>query len=131
MLKTSKVVAMCQDNEYEFQVPVRQDEGYDFQTFLYRAGFEEEEMLLVMDELNAYRSIPGTTLRRYMNRVLDSVEDGHRTDFLKGVVIGTAIHDNLENYDLERHINAEVARRLNEILADLEMDSHQTGKPEP
>ena len=122
---------MCQDKEYEFQVPVRQDEGYDFQTFLYRAGFGEEEMLLVMDELNAYRSIPGTTLKRYMNRVLDSVEDGHRTDFLKGVVIGTAIHDNLENYDLERHINAEVARRLNEILADLEMDSHQTGTPEP
>jgi len=120
---------MHRDDEHDLKTPLRRNEGYDFQTFLHKAGFEEEEVLSVLDELDAYRSIPGTTLRKYVNRVLDSVEHDHRRDFLKGIVVGTAIHDNLENYDLERHINAEVTRRLNEILADLETDHRHMGAP--
>lgn len=111
---------MCQNDERNFQKSVYQDEKYDFSTFLDVAGFEVDEVLLVTDELEAYRSIPGTTLQRYLNRVLNSVEDDQRTAFLKGVIVGTAIHENLENYDIERHITAEVNRRVREILDDLD-----------
>lgn len=111
---------MYQYEERDFQTSVYQDEKYDFQTFLNVAGFEDDEVLLVMDELDAYRSIPGTTLQRYLNRVQSSVEVDCRLAFLKGVVVGTAIHDNLENRDLERHITAEVNRRLREILDELD-----------
>ncbi len=111
---------MYQYEERNFQTSVYQDEKYDFQTFLDVAGFKVDEVLQVTDELEAYRSIPGTTLQRYLNRVLNSVEEDRRAAFLKGVIVGTAIHDNLENYDLERHITAEVNRRLREILDDLD-----------
>ena len=111
---------MYQYDEFDFQTSVYQDEKYDFRTFLDVAGFEEDEVLLVMDELDAYRSIPGTTLQRYLNRVLNSVEDDRRAAFLKGVIVGTAIHDNIETYDLERHITAEVNRRVREILEELD-----------
>jgi len=111
---------MYQYEERDFQTSVYQDEKYDFSTFLDVAGFEDGEVLLVMDELDAYRSIPGTTLQRYLNRVQSSVEVDCRLAFLKGVVVGTAIHDNLENRDLERHITAEVKRRLREILDELD-----------
>ncbi len=97
-----------------------QDEKYDFSTFLDVAGFEDDEVLLVMDELDAYRSIPGTTLRRYVNRVQSSVDEDRRLAFLKGVIVGTAIHESLENPDLEKQINAEVNRRLREILDELD-----------
>jgi hypothetical protein len=48
------------------------------------------------------------------------VEEDRRAVFLKGVIVGTAIHDNVETYDLERHITAEVNRRLREILDELD-----------
>ncbi|HII07664.1 MAG TPA: hypothetical protein HA349_10235 [Methanotrichaceae archaeon] len=111
---------MYQYEEHDFQTSVHQDEKRDFRTFLDVAGFEDDEVLLVTDELNAYRSVPGTTLQRYLNRVLNSVEEDQRLAFLKGVIVGTAIHDNLENCDLESHITAEVNRRLREILDDLD-----------
>ncbi len=111
---------MYQYDERNLQTSVYQDEMYDFKTFLDLAGFDVDEVLLVTDELEAYRSIPGTTLQRYLNRVLNSVEEDRRGAFLKGVIVGTAIHDNLENYDLERHINAEVNKKLREILDDLD-----------
>ncbi len=99
---------------------VNQDQKYDFLAFMRAAGFEEDEVLLVIDELYAYRSIPGTTLKKYVNRVQSSVEVDCRPAFLKGVIVGTAIHQNLENPDLERYIDAEVKRRLIEILDDLD-----------
>ncbi|MGC9514762.1 hypothetical protein [Methanocrinis sp.] len=111
---------MYQYDEHNFLTSVYQDETYDFSTFLDVAGFEEDEVLGVIDELEAYRSIPGTTLKRYFKRVLNSVEEDRRTAFLKGIIVGTAIHENLENYDLERHITSEVDRRLREILDDLD-----------
>ncbi len=110
---------MYQYEERNFQTSVYKDEKYDFLTFMKAAGFEEDELLLVTDELDAYKSIPGTTLRRYVNRVQSSVEVDCRAAFLKGVIVGTAIHESLENPDLEMHITAEVNRRLREILDDL------------
>lgn len=97
-------------------------EEYDFLTFIKAAGFEEEEILAVIGELEAYRSIPGTTLRRYVHRVQGSVETECRTAFLKGVIVGTAISEHLvvDRGDLEGRIEAEVRRRVSEILAELE-----------
>jgi hypothetical protein len=97
-------------------------EEYDFLTFIKAAGFEEEEVLEVIGELEAYRSIPGTTLRRYVHRVQASVETDGRTAFLKGVIVGTAISEHLvvDRGSAEGRIEAEVRRRVSEILAELE-----------
>ncbi len=92
---------------------------YDMETFLLSAGFAQEEILDAVDELNAYRTIPGTTLKKYLNRVLATIEEDHRPAFLRGIVVGTALHKHLESDQLDDYINAEVARRLKEILADL------------
>lgn len=62
--------------------------GYDddLSAFLKGFGFSEEELSTVIDELNAYRSIPGTTIARYMNRVIEALADDERSAFLKGVL---------------------------------------------
>jgi hypothetical protein len=109
-----------QDDDQNHDQGDDRDEKYDFLTFIKAAGFEVDELLLVTDELDAYKSIPGTTLRRYVNRVQSSVEVDCRLAFLKGVIVGTAIHESLENPDLEKQINAEVNRRLREILDELD-----------
>lgn len=105
---------MYHDDKYEAN-------RYDFLTFMRAAGFEEDELLAVICELDAYKSIPGTTLRRYVNRVQSSVETDCRLAFLKGVIVGTAICENLvaEEGDLDVRIDAEVKRRLQQILDDL------------
>lgn len=69
------------------------ERGYDddLSAFLKGFGFSEEELCIVIDELNARRSIPGTTIARYMNRVIDALADDERSAFLKGIFVGTAI----------------------------------------
>jgi len=86
------------------------------------AGFEEDEVLAAIAELDAYKSIPGTTLRRYVNRVQSSVETDCRPAFLKGVMVGTAISENLvvDRSDIDGRIDAEVKKRLQQILDDLD-----------
>ena len=54
-------------------------------------GFSEEEVYSVSDELDAYRSIPGTTISRYVNRIINNIEDEDRSAFLKGMMAGMAI----------------------------------------
>jgi hypothetical protein len=54
-------------------------------------GFSEEEVYQVSDELDAYRSIPGTTISRYVNRIINNIEDVNRSAFLKGMMAGLAI----------------------------------------
>ncbi len=115
-------------NQYEihhqeiYQHEIYEADKYDFLNFMKAAGIEEEELLAVIAELDAYKSIPGTTLRRYLNRVLSSVETDCRLAFLKGMIVGTAICENLavEEGDLEGRIDAEVKRRLQLILDDLD-----------
>lgn len=105
------------------------DEYEDFQTFLRKAGFEGDEVLDVVYELQSYRTIPGTTLRKYINRVLATIEEEQRRAFLKGIIVGTALHKHMETLDLEEHINSEVARRLKEILSELNPDQKNEPKP--
>jgi hypothetical protein len=66
--------------------------GYDddVSAFLKGFGFSEEELCAVIDELNAYRSIPGTTIGRYTNRVISTIEEEDRPTFLKGIILGVA-----------------------------------------
>jgi hypothetical protein len=67
--------------------------GYDDDplSFLKSFGFSEEELCEVIDELDSYRTIPGTTIGRYMNRVISSIEEEDRPAFLKGILVGVAI----------------------------------------
>ncbi|HWQ19197.1 MAG TPA: hypothetical protein VN455_05410 [Methanotrichaceae archaeon] len=88
----------------------------DLLAFLEGFGFSEDELNNVMDELNAYRSIPGTTLRKYLNRVLETIPDEARPAFLKGIMVGVAIRnavDALEELDTayeEKRIDREIER---------------------
>ena len=54
-------------------------------------GFSEEEVYRVSDELDSYRTIPGTTISRYVNRIINNIEDKDRSAFLKGMMAGLAI----------------------------------------
>ena len=66
--------------------------GYDDPlAFLKSFGFSEEELCAVIDELNSFRTIPGTTIGRYMNRVVNTLIEEERTAFLKGIIVGVAI----------------------------------------
>lgn len=92
------------------------------QTHPETSGFEDGEVLAVIGELHAYKSIPGTTLRRYVNRVQSSIDTDCRPAFLKGMIVGTAIWENLvvDRADLERRIDGEMKRRLRRIIEDLD-----------
>jgi hypothetical protein len=88
----------------------------DLPAFLEGFGFTEGELEAVMDELVAYRSIPGTTLGKYMNRVINTLMDEERPAFLKGVMIGVAIRKAIDALsepdptDKERQIDIEIER---------------------
>jgi len=90
------------------------NEFEDLATFLEGFGLTKEEQRDVMDELNAYRSIPGTTLGKYMNRVINTLPVDERPAFLKGVFVGVAIRraiDELTDQELaeeKRRIEAEI-----------------------
>ena len=45
-------------------------EDEDLTSFLESLGFSEEELRDVMYELDSCRSVPGTTIRKYINRIL-------------------------------------------------------------
>jgi hypothetical protein len=70
----------------------------------------------VSDELNSVRSIAGTTLKRYMNRVIETIEKEERPAFLKGIMIGVVIRkavDELGEPELtedEKRIDYEIDR---------------------
>ena len=67
-----------------------------------------------MDELNAFRSIAGTTLKRYMNRSIETIDEEERHAFLKGIMVGVVLRkavDALEEPDLseeEKRIDREI-----------------------
>jgi hypothetical protein len=92
--------------------------GYDDDplAFLKSFGFSKEELCAVIDELNSYRTIPGTTIGRYMNRVISSIEEEDRPAFLKGILVGVAIRkvaDILAEPDLtdeEKRIDHEIEK---------------------
>jgi hypothetical protein len=90
------------------------DEGLS--AFLECFGFTEQELNEVADELDAYRSIPGTTIKRYLNRVLNTFIEEERPAFLKGIMVGVAIRtavDAMEEPDLtdeEKRIAGEIEK---------------------
>ncbi|MGV8175121.1 MAG: hypothetical protein ACP5OU_05410 [Methanothrix sp.] len=59
--------------------------------FLDSFGFSPEEVFCVSDELDAYRSIPGMTVSRYMNTIINNIEKEDRSVFLKGIMAGLAV----------------------------------------
>jgi hypothetical protein len=80
----------------------------DLVTFMEGFGFTQDEQRVVVDELNAFRSIAGTTLKRYMNRVIETIDEEERHAFLKGVMVGVLIRkavDALEEPDLTEEEN--------------------------
>ena len=54
-------------------------------------GFSLDEISPVVDELNSYKTIPGTTVERYINRIINTIAEEERPAFLKGIVAGLAI----------------------------------------
>src|SRR5512137_1355798 len=90
------------------------DDDEDLSAYLQSFGFSEEEFNCVTDELNSFRSIPGTTIERYMNRVINTIEGEDRHAFLKGILVGIVIRkavDALTEPDLteeEMRINREI-----------------------
>ena len=90
--------------------------GYDedLSAFLKGFGFSDEELCAAMDELAAFRSIPGTTISRYMNRVINAIAKEERPAFLKGVLLGIAIR-NVADDMMEPDITEEEKRIAREI----------------
>ena len=88
----------------------------DLLTFLKGFGFDEEELNAVSDELDSFRANPGTTIERYMNGVINTIEEENRHAFLKGILVGVAIRkavEALEQPDLteeEMRINLEIEK---------------------
>jgi len=63
----------------------------DISSFLMDFGFTEDELFAVTYELDSYRSIPGTTVKRYLNRILQNINEEDREAFLKGIMVGMVI----------------------------------------
>jgi len=88
----------------------------DLLAFLKGFGFDEEELNAVSDELDSFRANPGTTIERYMNGVINTIEEENRHAFLKGILVGVAIRkavEALEQPDLseeEMRINREIEK---------------------
>lgn len=91
-------------------------DGEDLLAFLKGFEFSDEELSDVVDELNAYRSIPGTTLGRYMKRIISALTDEERPAFLKGIMVGVAIRKAVDVLgepdvaDEEKQIDIEIKR---------------------
>lgn len=65
----------------------------DLTAFLQGFGFSCEEIASVHFETDQFRAIPGTSLRRYMNRIIETIDEDDRTAFLKGIILGVAIRE--------------------------------------
>lgn len=96
-------------------LPMRSDR-HDLFSFLHSFGFSEDELNDAFYLTDSFRSIPGTTLRRYMNRTVGSIEVEGRPAFLKGIILGLAIRQAVEalqeppETDEEKQIDSEIER---------------------
>ena len=88
----------------------------DLLNFLEGFGFSEELLSEVIDLLEVCKSGPGTTLNRYMNRVIATIGEEDKPAFLKGVMVGVAIRraanafEEPELTDEEKRIDREIER---------------------
>ena len=71
----------------------------DLFSFLHSYGFSPEELDSAFYETQSFRSIPGTTLRRYMNRIIGSIKKEDRSALLKGIILGVAIRGAAESIE--------------------------------
>ena len=71
----------------------------DLFSFLHSYGFSLEELDSAFYEIQSFRSIPGTTLRRYMNRIIGSIKKEDRPALLKGIILGVAIRKAAESVE--------------------------------
>jgi hypothetical protein len=91
-------------------------EDDDLKALLQGYGFSEEELDCVLYELESFRTIPGTTIARYLKRIISTIEDEERPAFLKGIMAGVAIRrvaDALAEPDLteeEKIIDREIEK---------------------
>ena len=112
---------MQTENYFGSAISCMSDDDKDLSTFLERFGISREELNEVAIELNAYRSIPGTTLKRYLNRVLNSIIEEERPAFLKGIMVGVAVRkavDEVEEPDLtdeEKKIAVEIEKQRSRL----------------
>ena len=93
----------------------------DLFSFLHSYGFSPEELDSAFYETQSFRSIPGTTLRRYMNRIIGGLEKEDRPAFLKGIILGVAIRKTAESVE-------EPALTQEEKLIDLEIEKLGLGR---
>jgi hypothetical protein len=108
-------------NYFDSAISCMSEDEEDLSAFLERFGIAREEFNEVAIELNAYRSIPGTTLKRYLNRVLNSIVEEERPAFLKGIMVGLAVRkavDAVEEPDLtdeEKKIAFEIEKQRSRL----------------
>ena len=62
-------------------LPAMSGNDEDLTAFLEGFGFAQDELRVVVDGLNAFRSIAGTTLKRYTNRVIETIDEEVRHAF--------------------------------------------------
>lgn len=86
----------------------------DLSSFLKGYGFTEDELFTANYELNSFRSIPGTTVKRYLNRVLQTINEDERMAFLKGIMVGVAIKNAADSLN-EPDLSEEELRLAREI----------------
>lgn len=91
----------------------------DLAAFLEGFGFTKEELSSITDELNAFRSIAGTTLKRYMNRVIETIEGDDRRAFLKGIMIGVVIRKAVD--ELGEPDQTEEEKRIDREIDELKL----------
>lgn len=86
----------------------------DLSSFLMNFGFTEDELFAVTYELDSYRSIPGTTVKRYLNRILQNITEEDREAFLKGIMVGVVIRKAADSM-VEPELTEEEIRVAKEI----------------
>jgi 2-keto-3-deoxy-galactonokinase len=86
----------------------------DLSSFLMDFGFTEDELFAVTYELDSYRSIPGTTVKRYLNRILQNITEEDREAFLKGIMVGVVIRKAADSM-VEPELTEEEIRVAKEI----------------
>lgn len=98
-----------------------ESDDFDITGFMKGFGFTEDDVNAIEYELEAYRSIPGTTVRRYLNRVLATIGDGERTAFLKGIYMGVAIRSAADVASAEEpSVDIDIAKEERWISEELE-----------
>ncbi len=108
---------------------MQQQAGDDLVSFMLDLGFSEDEVEGCIIELEGFRSIPGTILRRYINRAAASLGENERPAFLKGVFVGFSIRLAAKKDLQEEAVFSEEDRRIDQELERFFVDRQQYSNP--